>query len=117
MTPFREGYIYRLCCARAWEGIARGEHIPYSPDDARDGFFHLSAPGQVIETALKHYSEFENLVAVGCPEDAPGDLLRWEVSRGGAKFPHIHGDVLTAWFDHIVPLNRQGGTYVPVAHN
>lgn len=114
MTHFKDGYIYRLTCPRAWDGIARGEHVPYEFDDSKSGYFHLSAPSQVFETAKLHYSEFDRLYAVGCPEGAPGELLKWEESRNGEVFPHIHGDVLTRWFDHIVPLVRQGSEYVIV---
>ncbi|MEM9233455.1 MAG: DUF952 domain-containing protein [Pseudomonadota bacterium] len=112
MTGFREGYIYRLMAPAQWQGLSQCEHIPYSPDDDRDGFFHMSTPEQALDTAARHYSAHPKLYAIGCPEEAPGDLLKWEPSRGGALFPHIYGDVETRWFDHIVPLvrHKEGAT-------
>ncbi|WP_370338364.1 DUF952 domain-containing protein [Parvularcula marina] len=114
MSPFREGYLYRLCCPAQWDGLRKCEHVPYSPDDAHDGFFHMSTPAQLLETAAKHYAIHPKLVAIGCPDSAPGELLKWEPSRGGALFPHVYGDVLTEWFDHLVPLIKQADGYVPV---
>lgn len=115
MSVFRDGYIYKLTGAAQWAAISKGEHFPYSEVDGHDGFFHMSTPAQILETAHRHYLDHERICAVGCPEGAPGDLLKWEVSAGrqGQKFPHVYGDVLVSWFDHVVPLIRQGDQFVP----
>ena len=42
-----------------------------------------------------------------------GDTLRWEVSRGGALFPHIYGDLPLTSVLKAVPLElKKDGTHV-----
>ena len=70
-----------------------------APVDLADGFIHFSTPEQVAETADKHFSGQHDLLLVAVDPVVLGDALRWEVSRGGALFPHLyaslrHPDVL-----------------------
>lgn len=111
---FRQGYIYRLCPTAEWQVISSGKYFPWSEVDDQDGFFHLSAPNQVLETAKKYYADHHDLTAVGCPEEAPSALLKWEPSRNGLLFPHIYGDVRIDWFDHALLLRRHEDTYTPL---
>ncbi|MGI9408142.1 MAG: DUF952 domain-containing protein [Hyphomicrobiaceae bacterium] len=62
-----------------------------SPDDRRDGFIHLSRPEQVAGSLAKHFGGEDKLTLVPFDATALGDGLRWEVSRGGALFPHFYG--------------------------
>ena len=66
----------------------------------------------MLETAAIVCPEYQQLVAVGCPEEAPGKTLKWEESRNGEKFPHVYGDVRIVWFDHVVPLHKEGDAFV-----
>src|ERR1700679_620518 len=71
------------------EGVFRG-----SPADIADGFIHLSCGWQLGATLDKHYSGVDGLVLAAVDLSRLGDTVRWEPSRGGQLFPHIHG-VLT----------------------
>ncbi|MEO1280459.1 MAG: DUF952 domain-containing protein [Pseudomonadota bacterium] len=62
-----------------------------SPDDARDGFIHLSTPQQLSGTLEKYYKGQSDLVAIAYSPDELGDGLKWEISRGGERFPHLYG--------------------------
>ena len=65
-------------------------------DDRRDGFLHLSARDQVVETARRHYADVAELWVLEIDAAALGDALTWERSRGGALFPHVHGEAPVA---------------------
>lgn len=83
--------IYKICPEALWReaealGAFGGMEI-----DRRDGFIHFSTADQAPETAARHFSGQDGLVLVAVDGDALGADLRWEVSRGGALFPHLYG--------------------------
>ena len=59
--------------------------------DVMDGYVHLSAAAQLTETVKKHFAGLEDLVVAAVDLARLGDAVRWEVSRGGAEFPHLYG--------------------------
>jgi uncharacterized protein (DUF952 family) len=61
--------------------------------DRADGFIHLSAREQVEETARRHFAGQTGLVLVEIDPDQLAGAVRWEPSRGGALFHHVHGDL------------------------
>jgi uncharacterized protein (DUF952 family) len=95
--------LYKILTAEQW-AAAEGR-LPWAPVDVQDGFVHLSAPSQVRETARRHFAGRTGLVLVALDPArfAPG-TLRWEPSRGGALFPHVHGDVPLDAVLRVVPL-------------
>ena len=78
-----------------------------SPDDLRNGFVHLSGAARLRKTVEKHFSGAAELVLVAIDAAALGPLLRWEVSRGGAKFPHLYGSLPMGAVRGITPLRRE----------
>jgi uncharacterized protein (DUF952 family) len=89
MTPI----AYKLVDGREWqaartEGVYRGSVL-----DRADGFIHLSTAEQLSGTATRHYAGRSDLRLVAVDLAALGDSVRWEPSRGGDLFPHIHGDL------------------------
>lgn len=86
--------IYKLCSAAGWAACQRDGRLPWSADDRRDGFIHLSAAHQLQGTAAKHFRGVTGLVLLQVdPARLPEGALRWEVSRGGDRFPHLHGEL------------------------
>lgn len=82
--------IYKIFRAREWDDLqAQGETLG-APVDLADGFVHFSTAAQARETAAKHFAGEDGLVLLACDGDAMGDALKWEVSRGGALFPHLY---------------------------
>jgi uncharacterized protein (DUF952 family) len=61
-----------------------------APIDLADGYIHLSAAHQLLETLDKHFTGQAGLVVIGFDPDALGPALVWEPSRGGALFPHLY---------------------------
>ena len=83
------GVAYKLVDRAEWEASAD----PYagSAVDRADGYIHLSTSGQLAETAARHYRGRAGLVLATVDLSGLGETLKWEASRGGELFPHIHG--------------------------
>lgn len=58
--------------------------------DVADGYVHFSTAEQAEETAAKHFAGEDNLVLLGVQTERLGTDLKWEVSRGEQKFPHLY---------------------------
>lgn len=88
--PAHNGYIYHLMREADWEKfIEKGVHKPASLQS--EGFIHCSLKEQVLESATKHYAEDEIVVVAQILVKPVKPILKWEVSRGGALFPHLYG--------------------------
>ena len=97
MTP-----AHKILTAAEWtraqaDGVYEGSDV-----DREDGFIHLSADDQLHETARRHFAGRDGLVILTLDADHPPlkALIRWEPSRGGALFPHIHGAMRAEWVLH-----------------
>jgi uncharacterized protein (DUF952 family) len=85
--------VYKICEAVLWrEALAEGA-LRGGAADLRDGYIHLSTAAQARATAAKHFAGAEDLVLLAADADALGDTLRWEVSRGGDRFPHLYAEL------------------------
>jgi len=111
--------IYKITPRLAWQqarsiGIFQG-----APIDLQDGYIHFSTANQVAETAAKHFSNMDDLLLVAVNSAVLGEELQWEISRGGALFPHLYASLsmqdvlwakpmpLSAKGHHIIPLDIQ----------
>ena len=83
--------VYKLVRDVEWAKAQKEGVFGGSPDDLRDGFLHFSAAHQLRATAEKHFAGEAGLVLLTVNPAAVGEKLRWEVSRGGEKFPHFYG--------------------------
>lgn len=81
--------IFKIVDADAWAMARRAGRFDGAPVDLADGFIHFSAPHQVAETARKHFLAQPNLLLVAVKSAALGAALKWEISRGGQRFPHL----------------------------
>jgi uncharacterized protein (DUF952 family) len=82
---------YKIFTADQWtqfqsEGVFTG-----APVDLADGYIHMSTADQLDETLAKHFAGQTGLVIATIDLTKFVDALKWEVSRGGALFPHYHG--------------------------
>jgi uncharacterized protein (DUF952 family) len=83
--------IYHMCRAEEWRAAERGGRYAGSSQDAADGFIHFSTAAQIVESAARHRAGQRGLVLLAVDPEALGAALRWETSRGGQLFPHLHG--------------------------
>jgi len=94
--------VYKvLTLAQAAEYERTGE-APLSPDDARDGYVHLSTRAQLLGTLERHFAAEPAIRVLAVEADLLGEALRWEESRKGEAFPHLYGrlqarDVAMGW--------------------
>jgi len=82
---------YRLATPERWSEVMTAGVFEGDPHDLADGFIHLSAAAQIEGTLIKHYDQHDRLVLVEIDLSQLGDSVKWEVSRDGAKFPHVYG--------------------------
>jgi len=96
--------IYKIVPAVLWREAERAGTFAGSEVDRRDGFIHFSTAGQAAETAAKHFAGQHGLLLVSVDTTRLGARLKWEPSRGGALFPHLHGALDLAAVTAITPL-------------
>jgi uncharacterized protein (DUF952 family) len=96
--------IYKICPRDLWREAEKAGRFVGASIDLADGFIHFSSVEQVRETATRHFAGQDDLLLIAVDADALGDDLRWEVSRGGALFPHLYGDLPLAAVRSVAPL-------------
>lgn len=85
--------IYKIFRADEWATLQSRGASDGAPIDVSDGYVHFSTAEQAAETAAKHFAGAQGLTLLACDADAMGDDLKWEVSRGGALFPHLYRQI------------------------
>jgi uncharacterized protein (DUF952 family) len=104
--------IFKICPKGDWQRAEALGRFTGSPLDMADGFIHLSSASQVCETAARHFAGQTDLVLVAVDAEALGAALKWELSRGGALFPHVYGDVPVKAAVWVGPLLWDGSSHV-----
>jgi uncharacterized protein (DUF952 family) len=107
--------IYKICESAAWQEAERDRVFRGAPVDRADGYIHFSTADQVRETAARHFAGQTELVLVAVDTEALAPALKWEPSRGGALFPHLHGELAlgsVAWVRPL-PLGPDGRHVFP----
>ncbi|MCO5147745.1 MAG: DUF952 domain-containing protein [Aquamicrobium sp.] len=107
--------IYKIAPRALWrEAEARGTFAG-APVDLADGYIHFSTAAQARETAAKHFSGQDDLLLVAVDAEGLGAALKWEVSRGGALFPHLYAplDPAAALWVKPLPLGADGAHIFP----
>ncbi len=102
--------IYKIFRRPEWDAFRAAGQTLGAPIDLADGFIHFSTGSQVMETAARHFADVSDLVLVAFEAEAMGDALKWEVSRGGALFPHLFRALMldeVVW-DKSLPLGATG---------
>jgi uncharacterized protein (DUF952 family) len=96
--------IYKLVSGSAWSEAAASGRFEGAAIDIADGFIHFSTGDTVRETAARHFRGQDDLVIVAVEAEGLGPALKWEVSRGGALFPHLYGPLEMAGVSWVRPL-------------
>lgn len=85
------GLIFKILTFSQWQELDQIGVFYGAPVDRTDGFIHFSGADQVEETARKHFGGMAGLMLVAVDAAALGAALKYEASRGGARFPHYYG--------------------------
>ena len=98
--------IYKIVPASLWRAAQTAGSFGGASVDLADGFVHFSTAAQVEETAARHFAGADDLLLVAVDAARLGPALKWEVSRGGALFPHLYGDLPLDAVMRVDPLSR-----------
>jgi uncharacterized protein (DUF952 family) len=82
---------FKILTADQWTQFQADGIFHGAPVDLADGYIHLSAADQLQETLDKHFAGQGGLVIAEVDLTVLTDSVKWEVSRGGALFPHVYG--------------------------
>ena len=96
--------IYKIIPENMWRQALALGRFGGAPVDVADGFIHFSSAAQTRETAARHFAGQDNLLLLAVAAAKLGAGLKWEVSRGGAFFPHLYGDLPLAAVVAVHPL-------------
>ncbi|MGC1503118.1 MAG: DUF952 domain-containing protein [Sulfitobacter sp.] len=103
--------IFKIFRTNEWQTLHGTGETAGAPIDLTDGYIHFSTAAQASETAAKHFAGAEGLFLIAVDADAAGDALRWEVSRGGALFPHLYRNLALADVVWAQPLPLVDGVH------
>jgi len=96
--------IYKIAPRDLWAQAEQAGSFAGAPVDITDGYIHFSTATQVRETAAKHFAGQQDLLLISVSASALGAALKFEVSRGGALFPHLYGKLPLAAVSKVEPL-------------
>lgn len=98
---------YKIFTSEQWTQFEADGVFTGAPVDIADGYIHLSTADQLEETLAKHFAGQAGLVIAEVDLGILGDTVKWEISRGGALFPHIYGvlgmDAVSGVSEHSTP--------------
>lgn len=102
--------IYKIFTTPEWAKFESQGLYAGSVDDQRDGFIHFSTFDQVSGTLAKHYTTVPGVVIAAVDAQRIAPSLRWEVSRGGDKFPHLYASLeITDVIEHWTLIRSRSG--------
>lgn len=101
-TPAK--HAWKILTAEQKETLQSDGIFHGAPVDLADGYIHMSADDQVVGTLDKHFAGQADLWLARVDLAALGDAVRWEVSRGGALFPHLYGPLTLDCVTALGPL-------------
>jgi uncharacterized protein (DUF952 family) len=109
--------IYKILPRWEWEAALDQRRFDGSAVDRQDGFIHFSTAEQAQETARRHFAGQEDLVVLAVEAADLGPALRWEVSRGGDRFPHLYAHLETALVREVTeaPLGSDGAPRIGIS--
>ena len=84
------GIAFKIFTADQWAQFTADGLFHGAPIDIADGYIHMSTAQQLGETLAKHFAGQNSLVVAEVNLGDFGVALKWEVSRGGALFPHLY---------------------------
>jgi uncharacterized protein (DUF952 family) len=86
-------FAYKVLTAEQYEQFKTHGVFKGAPIDLKDGYIHMSTRDQAAQTVAKHFAGQDRLVMLMIDLAPFGGAIKWEVSRGGALFPHLYGDL------------------------
>jgi uncharacterized protein (DUF952 family) len=107
--------VLKIVEEKAWSEALASGFFAGALIDLADGYIHLSAADQVVETAARHFAGQTGLLLAAFDAEKLGEKLIWEPSRGGALFPHLYAALpmhLALWVKPL-PIGADGRHVFP----
>lgn len=89
----RDCYIYKALTKEQWAVFQLNAVFTGSPVDIQDGYIHMSRAAQLKETLDKWYADQDQVALLQIKASVIESALKYELSRGGAEFPHLFADL------------------------
>lgn len=86
-------FVYKVVSRDVFDASDPAGTFAGMPIDLKDGYVHFSTARQLGETLRQHFAGQGDLVVFSVHSRDLGANLRWEPSRGGQLFPHLHGEL------------------------
>lgn len=107
----RDRYIYKVLTLGQWRRFQTAGVFKGSPVDLADGYIHLSCAGQLKATLDKWYADQEEVALLQVTSADINSNVKYEVSRGGAAFPHLFADLPISAVGQVWLASPENGVY------
>lgn len=107
----RDQYIYKILTLDQWASFQAERSFTGSPVDLSDGYIHMSCVPELKETMDKWYADQTQVALLQIEAAQILDGLKYEVSRGGAEFPHLFAELPFAAVTHVWLVSPDAGVY------
>lgn len=107
----RDHYIYKVLTLDQWGTFKVNNVFTGSPVDIQDGYIHMSCVAQLKETLDKWYADQGQVALLQIEASVIESDLKYEVSRGGAEFPHLFADLPMTSVRKVWLVSPEGGVY------
>lgn len=107
--------IYKVVGFEEWDEALEVGEFSGAEIDLQDGYIHFSTAEQTRETVAKHFAGRNDLMLIAVATEPMARHYKMEVSRGGAKFPHLYAKLPVAhaeWWQEL-PLSADGDHTFP----
>ena len=85
----RDRFIFKILTPAQWRNFQLNEQFLGSPVDLEDGYIHMSRASQLKATLDKWYADHQHVTILEVDSQLINTGLKYEISRGGAEFPHL----------------------------
>ena len=107
----RDLYIYKVLTPDQWSKFQAKGQFMGSPVDLADGYVHMSCASQLKETMDKWYADQERVFILQIESSQIEADLKYEVSRGGAEFPHLFAALPLTAVGKTWEVSHEAGRY------
>lgn len=107
----KDRYIFKVLTRDQWARFQADKVFTGSPVDLADGYIHMSCEAQLKETMDKWYADQESVFILEIDSGMVTGDLKYEVSRGGAEFPHLFADLPLSAVGKVWDISAKDGSY------
>jgi len=111
VDSMRDTYIYKVLTLDQWKTFQSADFFTGSPIDIEDGYIHLSRASQLKATLDKWYADYTEVALLKVEAAKIQSSLKYEISRGGAEFPHLFGDLPMSAVAQLWLVSPERGVY------